>query len=77
MVKYLKKNNIIASIGHSHATYHEAVEAIKAGSNHVTHLFNGMRELHHREPGVVGAALLHEELLEKSLSMGFILYQKW
>ena len=70
MVKYLKKNGIIASIGHSDATYHEAVEAIKAGANHVTHLFNGMRGLHHREPGVVGAALLHEELLAEIIVDG-------
>jgi N-acetylglucosamine-6-phosphate deacetylase len=70
MVKYLKKNGIIASIGHSDATYHEAVEAIKAGANHVTHLFNGMRGLHHREPGVVGAALLHKELLAEIIVDG-------
>ena len=48
----------------------EAVEAIKAGANHVTHLFNGMRGLHHREPGVVGAALLHKELLAEIIVDG-------
>jgi N-acetylglucosamine-6-phosphate deacetylase len=70
MVKYLKKHGIIASIGHSDATYHEMVEAIKAGANHVTHLFNRMRGLHHREPGVVGAALLQKELIAEIIVDG-------
>lgn len=62
MIRYLKANGIIASIGHTNATYDEVNEAIEAGANHVTHLFNQMRGLHHREPGVVGAAFLREEL---------------
>jgi N-acetylglucosamine-6-phosphate deacetylase len=70
MVKYFKKYGIIASIGHSDATYEEAIEAIKAGANHVTHLFNRMRGLHHREPGVVGAALLQKELIAEIIVDG-------
>ncbi|WP_223593096.1 N-acetylglucosamine-6-phosphate deacetylase [Neobacillus bataviensis] len=62
MVRYLKDNEIVASIGHSDATYEQVGEAIEAGMNHVTHLFNQMRGLHHREPGVVGAAFLRDEL---------------
>lgn len=62
MVRYLKANGIIASIGHSDATYAEILEAIEAGANHVTHLFNQMKGLYHREPGVVGATFLHDEL---------------
>lgn len=62
MIRYLKANGIIASIGHTDATYDEVNEAIDAGANHVTHLFNQMRGLHHREPGVVGAAFLRDEL---------------
>jgi N-acetylglucosamine-6-phosphate deacetylase len=46
MVRYLKSNGIIASIGHTDATYDEVNEAINAGANHVTHLFNQMRGLH-------------------------------
>src|SRR4051812_22686893 len=57
MIRYLKSNGIIASIGHTDATFDEVDQAIDAGANHVTHLFNQMRGLHHREPGVVGAAL--------------------
>lgn len=62
MIRYLSSNGIIASIGHSNATYDEVSHAIEAGANHVTHLFNQMKGLHHREPGVVGAVFLREEL---------------
>lgn len=51
------EKNIIVSIGHSAATYEEAIAAIARGANHVTHLFNAQSGLHHRKPGVVGAAL--------------------
>ncbi|PLR78162.1 N-acetylglucosamine-6-phosphate deacetylase [Bacillus sp. V3-13] len=61
-VHYLHETGIIASIGHSDANYEEMVKAAEAGARHVTHLFNGMRGLHHREPGTAGAALLLEEL---------------
>ena len=51
------ENNIIVSLGHSAADYDEAMQAIKAGASHVTHLCNAMTGLHHRLPGLVGAAL--------------------
>lgn len=70
MVRYLKNNGFIASIGHSDATYDEVIEAIEAGVNHVTHLFNQMRGLHHREPGVVGAAFLRDELKAEIITDG-------
>lgn len=47
----------IAAIGHTDARYVEAQAAIDAGATLATHLFNGMRPLHHREPGVIAAAL--------------------
>jgi N-acetylglucosamine-6-phosphate deacetylase len=49
---------IVLSIGHSGATYDEALAAIEAGVCSATHIFNTMTGLHHRHPGVVGAALL-------------------
>lgn len=61
-ITYLAETGVIASIGHSDATYGQMAEAVKAGATHVTHLFNGMRGLHHRDPGVAGAALLFDEL---------------
>ena len=50
-------SDIVVSIGHSSATYEQALEAIKAGASHITHLFNAMTGLNHRKPGIVGAAL--------------------
>lgn len=70
MIRYLKANGIVASIGHTDAKYEEVAEAIHAGANHVTHLFNQMRGLHHREPGVVGAAFLKDELLVEMIADG-------
>jgi N-acetylglucosamine-6-phosphate deacetylase len=70
LVRYLKENGVIASVGHSDATYEEVSGAIEAGVNHVTHLFNQMRGLHHREPGVVGAAFLHDELKTEIIADG-------
>ena len=48
--------NIVVSIGHSAATYDVAMAAIKRGANHITHMFNAQSGLHHRKPGIVGAA---------------------
>ena len=62
LTESLSRAGVVASVGHSAATYDEVVGGIDRGLSHVTHLFNGMRGLHHREPGVVGAALLREEL---------------
>lgn len=49
--------DITLSMGHTSATFDEAMEGIKCGISHTTHLFNAMTPLHHRNPGVVGAAL--------------------
>ncbi|KIL49534.1 N-acetylglucosamine-6-phosphate deacetylase [Jeotgalibacillus soli] len=61
--KYAADQHVVASIGHSNATSAEVKEAINQGARHITHLFNQMSGLHHREPGVVGAAFLHNELI--------------
>lgn len=57
LIPDFKKRGVIAAIGHSNATYTQANESFKAGVSHATHLFNAMRDFHHREPGVVGAVL--------------------
>lgn len=69
-IHWLYKNNIIASAGHTNATYQQMQEAIKAGLTHITHLFNAMRGLHHREPGVVGAALTDPQLTVELIADG-------
>jgi len=45
------------SVGHTDATYDIARQAFEAGATHVTHAFNAMRPLHHRDPGPIGAAI--------------------
>lgn len=70
LVRHLKETGVVASIGHSDATYTQVAEAIEDGITHVTHLFNGMRGLHHREPGVAGAALLRDELFTELIADG-------
>ncbi|MFS0820832.1 N-acetylglucosamine-6-phosphate deacetylase [Bacillus sp. 1P02SD] len=62
LTSHLKNTGVVASIGHSDAVYDEVEAAIEAGVTHATHLFNGMRGIHHREPGVAGAVLLHDEV---------------
>lgn len=56
--KWLEQHNVVVSIGHSNATYAEARSAFDAGVRMMTHTFNAMAPLHHREPGAVSAALL-------------------
>ncbi len=51
------RGRIVFSIGHTSADHSEAVAALEWGASHFTHLFNAMTGMHHREPGVVGAAL--------------------
>jgi N-acetylglucosamine-6-phosphate deacetylase len=56
-IAWLKERGITVSIGHSDATYEQAMEGFATGITHATHTYNGMRGLHHREPGVLGAIL--------------------
>jgi len=62
MVEFLKDRGIIVAIAHSDATYEEAKEAFSKGASHVTHCFNGMRPIHHRDPGLVVAAFEEEHV---------------
>src|SRR5439155_1546461 len=51
-------------LGHTLGTYEDGVEALAQGARGFTHLFNAMTALHHREPGMVGAALAHAQYSE-------------
>ncbi|MBP5399299.1 MAG: N-acetylglucosamine-6-phosphate deacetylase [Alphaproteobacteria bacterium] len=62
---------IILQSGHSNATYKQMVEAMQARIMHVTHLFNAMSRIHHRDPGVVGAVFIHPELSCEIIADGF------
>jgi N-acetylglucosamine-6-phosphate deacetylase len=56
-IRKLRENHIIASMGHTAATYEEAIGSIEAGVSHCTHLFNAMSGIHHRNAGTAVAAL--------------------
>ena len=62
LIKHLKKNGIVASIGHTDATYEDIKKAMESGATNITHTFNAQKPLHHREIGTVGSALLFDEL---------------
>ena len=51
------RQGIVVAIGHTKANYEQAMRAIQKGASHITHTFNAMTPLHHRNPGVVGAAM--------------------
>jgi len=68
LIKELGRLGIVASLGHSNATYKEAMKAIKLGATHAAHTFNEMRSFHHREPGILGAVLVHDELTAELIS---------
>lgn len=55
-IKQVRDKGITVSLGHSKATYEQGLQAVKAGASCITHMFNGMAGLHHREPGLMGAA---------------------
>ena len=61
-IQYAVSRGLTVSLGHSVATYDEALAGMEAGATQVTHTFNGMPSYHHREPGILGAALLSEKV---------------
>ena len=64
LIEELHQNNITAAVGHSAATYADFQQAYQAGMDHFTHLYNAMTGLHHRKPGLVGAAFDSDSTVE-------------
>ncbi|MGW6282293.1 N-acetylglucosamine-6-phosphate deacetylase [Kribbella sp. NPDC055071] len=60
----------VAALGHTDATYEQMIAGADAGATVATHLFNGMRPFHHRDPGPVGAALNDQRLLLEVINDG-------
>ncbi len=54
-IRYANQQGVVVALGHSDATYVQAVSAVEAGASVWVHAYNGMRGLNHREPGMVGA----------------------
>jgi N-acetylglucosamine-6-phosphate deacetylase len=68
------RSGVIAAVGHTDATADITSAAIDAGATHATHLFNGMRPLHHREPGAAGALLDRDEVTCEVIADGVHLH---
>lgn len=64
----------VAALGHTDADYDVATRALDAGAGHATHLGNGMRPLHHREPGVVAAVLERSTVVLELINDGVHLH---
>lgn len=62
IIRYLVKEGVIVSVGHSAASFEQVMAAVEAGLSHATHTFNGMKGFTHRDPGVVGAVLDSDEI---------------
>jgi N-acetylglucosamine-6-phosphate deacetylase len=71
LIESLVRRGVVVSMGHSAASYGEAAEGTDAGARLVTHLFNGMAPLHHREPHLVGYALSDARLRLSVIADGF------
>jgi N-acetylglucosamine-6-phosphate deacetylase len=62
LIRFLKENGVVPSAGHSEADFSSIKEATKTGLSHITHLFNAMRAISHRDEGILEAALVLDEL---------------
>jgi len=69
-IKGLREMGIVASIAHTDADYETILRAVEAGATYATHTYNGMRGLHHRAPGVVGAVLTADEVFAELIADG-------
>lgn len=64
LIVALRAHGFVVQIGHTAGCYEDGVAALRAGATGFTHLFNAMTGLHHRDPGMAGAALAHAERAE-------------
>ncbi|MBC7644675.1 MAG: N-acetylglucosamine-6-phosphate deacetylase, partial [Thermoleophilia bacterium] len=62
LIAHAVSRGVVVSLAHTDATYEQAIAGIDAGATLATHLFNAMRPVHHREPGVVTAALTDDRV---------------
>ncbi|KPJ97685.1 MAG: hypothetical protein AMK71_12840 [Nitrospira bacterium SG8_35_4] len=75
LIRQISDLGIIVSMGHSDATYAEAEEGFNAGARGITHLFNAMRGMHHREPGLAGFGLINDDIYAEVIADPFHLDQ--
>jgi len=70
IIRLLNENGVTVAAGHSNATYKEAVRSFENGVRSVTHLFNAMSPLHHRGPGLPGAAFMNDSVSASIIADG-------
>jgi len=70
IIKILVNRSVVASFGHSSASYEETLRGFNAGVSHVTHLFNAMNPIHHRSPGPLLAIFESREVTAQLISDG-------
>lgn len=71
VIELIQSRNIIISAGHSNATYQQAMQSFDKGIHTVTHLYNAMSALQHREPGLAGATFNHPSVMASIIPDGF------
>ena len=76
LIKSIAETGIIVSMGHSNATYSEAEAGFNAGAKGITHIFNAMRAIHHREPGISGFGLTNPHIYVEIIADPFHLHPK-
>lgn len=69
-IEKLAANGIVASCGHTDASYDQIIAAADHGLRHAVHTFNAMKPLHHREPGTVGAVLTDDRIMAEVIADG-------
>ncbi|MFQ6130545.1 MAG: N-acetylglucosamine-6-phosphate deacetylase [Armatimonadota bacterium] len=70
LIRHLVDRQVAVSLGHTTATFDQAVRGIRAGATLVTHTYNTMPPFHHREPGMIGAALTSDEVYGELIADG-------
>lgn len=70
-IRLLERYGVIASAGHTAAGYEQSEAAAAAGLRHITHTFNAMKPLHHRDPGLITSALTRSELDCEMITDGY------
>jgi N-acetylglucosamine-6-phosphate deacetylase len=70
LIEHVTRRGVRVSMGHSNATASETLAAIAAGATSSTHLFNAMRALDHREPGIIGTILDRDDIYAEAICDG-------
>lgn len=76
LIRTMSDMGLAVSLGHSDATYTEAENAFHAGAKGITHLFNAMRGIHHRDPGLAGFGLMNPDMYVEVIADPFHLHSR-